>query len=210
MAKRIGIELNHVVRNINHQLLKYYCKAMHNMQDFDIDEVDENSDVLNERIKFPTKKEKSDFIYIDYPYEIFGCAGAMDRNLPRDLNSWLVDISDIEDEDYEICFYSLYEDNLSIQSTYFFLSKIGSRVRTMYFPHSEKEAVDKFDYIITANKDVVTEAKAQGKKCIMIEKPWNQERKDDAFAVYDGLESVINDKEFFNKLKDEYGKEQQQ
>ena len=47
------------------------------------------------------------------------------------------------------------ESELSIQSTYFFLSKIGARVRMMFFPQSADELYDMCDIVITANKEVV-------------------------------------------------------
>ena len=100
----IGIELNHVVRDINKQIVKYYAK-------------------------FESKHARNNFLYIDYPYEIFGCASTVEKNLSTKITSWLSDIENIEDEDIRIAFYSLDEEALTIQSTYFFLSKIGTRVR---------------------------------------------------------------------------------
>ena len=40
----IGIELNHVVRNINRQMLKYYSKDID--PSLDIEEIDDKEDVL--------------------------------------------------------------------------------------------------------------------------------------------------------------------
>ena len=92
----IAIELNHVIRNINKQLLKYYKRDYHPELDIDnIDCVKEN--VLDKYIKFNSKKERNEFIYIDYPYEIFGCAKAMDSNLPRDITNWMEEMSNRED-----------------------------------------------------------------------------------------------------------------
>ena len=59
----IGIELNHVVRNINKQILKYYQKEFD--PSLDIDELDDKKDVLEAYTKFKSKNEKNNFIYID-------------------------------------------------------------------------------------------------------------------------------------------------
>ena len=128
----IGIELNHVVRNINGQMLKYYAKDID--PSIDIEEINDKEDVLEKYLKFPSKHDKNEFIYIDYPYEIFGCVKTMEKNLPISITNWLSDISDIEDKEIKIIFYSLGEEALTIQSSYFFLSRIGTRVREVIFP----------------------------------------------------------------------------
>ena len=115
----IGVELNHVVRNVNKQLLKYYQKEFD--PSLEIDELDDKVDVISKYMKFKSKKQKYDFIYIDYPYEIFGCAGTSENKLAAKITNWLVNISNIEEEDIRIVFYSLNEDALTIQSTFFFL-----------------------------------------------------------------------------------------
>lgn len=193
----IGIELNHVIRNINKQLLKYYAKDYH--PEIDIDEIDENSDVLNNVIKFDSKYEKSNFIYVDYPYEIFGCAPTMDRNLGRDITKWQKDLENREDNDYRIVFYSLYEDELTIQSSYFFLSKIGTRVRKIFFPKDINEIFEECDAVITANKEVIN-ANNRNVKAILINKDFNTEVKENADLNYDTLEDIINDKAFIEKI----------
>ena len=107
----IGIELNHVVRNINGQMLKYYAKDID--PSIDIEEINDKEDVLEKYLKFPSKHDKNEFIYIDYPYEIFGCAKTMEKNLPTSITNWLSDISDIEDKEIKIIFYSLGEEALT-------------------------------------------------------------------------------------------------
>lgn len=193
----IGIELNHVVRNINKQLLKYYIKDYH--PELDEDEIDENSDVLNDIIKFESQYDKSNFIYINYPYEIFGCAPLMDRNLGRDITKWQHDLSDREDNEYRIVLYSLYEDELTIQSSYFFLSKIGTRVREVFFPKDINEIFDKCDIIITSNQEVINH-KDDGVKKVLINKNYNANLKTLCDLNYDTLTDIIQDTEFIDKL----------
>lgn len=193
----IGIELNHVVRNINGQMLKYYAKDID--PSIDIEEINDKEDVLEKYLKFPSKHDKNEFIYIDYPYEIFGCAKTMEKNLPTSITNWLSDISDIEDKEIKIIFYSLGEEALTIQSSYFFLSRIGTRVREVIFPTDLNEVWDKCDTVITANKSMV-ESKPQGKKVVLIKRPFNEGCETSSDLVYENLTDIINDKDFFDKL----------
>ena len=54
----IGVELNHVVRNVNRQLLRYYQKEFD--PSLDIDELDDRVDVIEKYMKFKSKKEKTE------------------------------------------------------------------------------------------------------------------------------------------------------
>lgn len=195
----IGVELNHVVRNINKQIIKYYAKEF--SLETDIDEIDDKEDVFKTFAKFNSNYEKNNFIFIDYPYEIFGCASTMEKKLAVKITNWLTDISNIEDEDIRIVFYSLNEGELTIQSTYFFLSKIGTRVRKVIFPKNIDEVWDECDVVITARDEFFEKEIPEGKKIVLINRPFNKEVKDKAFLNYDNLSEIITDEEFFNKLK---------
>ena len=194
----IGVELNHVVRNINRQLLKYYQKEFD--PSLDVDEIDDRVDVIGKYMKFRSKKEKNDFIYIDYPYEIFGCAGTSEKKLAVKITNWLVNVSNIEDEDIRIVFYSLNEEAIAIQSTFFFLSKIGARVRKVFFPKNVKEVWDECDVVITANNQMFEEEIPENKKIILINREFNEKNKDKAFLNYNNLSDVIDDNNFFNNF----------
>ena len=123
----------------------------------------------------------------------------MEKNLSTKITSWLSDIENIEDEDIRIVFYSLDEEALTIQSTYFFLSKIGTRVRKVFFPKSIQEIWEDCDLVITANKDVVEYANDNSLKAVLIKRKLNEGCK--AELSYDNLSDVIDDEEFFNKVK---------
>jgi hypothetical protein len=193
----IGVELNHVVRNINKQILKYYDKAYN--KGWDLDEMDTLDDALK-LATFPSKNEKYNFFYIDYPFELFASAETVEKWLSVKLTNWLADVEDIEDEDIRIVFYSMNEANLTIQSTYFFLSKLGARVRKMLFPRNIKEVWDECDVVITANKEFLEEEVPDGKKVVLINRPFNEDVKDKAFANYDNLSAVIEDNNFFKSI----------
>ena len=192
----IGVELNHVVRNINKQILKYYAKEFDPSMDWE--ELDDKVDVIEKYTNFKSKFEKNNFIYIDYPYEIFGCANTMEKKLAVRITNWLSDITNIEDEDIRIIFYSLDEDALTIQSTYFFLSKIGARVRKVIFPKTIDELWEECDAVITARNEFFERETPEGKKVVLINRDFNKEHKDEAFLNYD---NVIDDNNFFNKIK---------
>ena len=194
----IGVELNHVVRNVNRQLLRYYQKEFD--PSLDIDELDDRVDVIKKYMKFNSKKQQNDFIYVDYPYEIFGCANAAEQKLAAKFTNWLVNISNIEEEDIRIVFYSLNEEALTIQSTFFFLSKFGARVRKVFFPKSVKEVWDECDVVITANNQMFEEEIPEGKKVVLINREFNKENKDKAYLNYDNLTEVINDNNFFKNF----------
>ena len=195
----IGVELNHVVRNINKQIIKYHAKEY--APDVDPDDIDDREDVLKTFAKFDSKYERNNFIFIDYPYEIFGCANTMEKKLAVKITNWLTDISNIEDEDIRIIFYSMNEEAITIQSTFFFLSKIGTRVRKVIFPKSIEEVWEECDVVITARDEFFEKEIPEGKKVVLINRPFNKDCKDKAFLNYDNLSEIITDEEFFNKLK---------
>ena len=195
----IGVELNHVVSNINKQIIKYYAKEY--APDVDPDDIDDREDVLKTFAKFDSKYERNNFIFIDYPYEIFGCANTMEKKLAVKITNWLTDISNIEDQDIRIIFYSMNEEAITIQSTFFFLSKIGTRVRKVIFPKSIEEVWEECDVVITARDEFFEKEIPEGKKVVLINRPFNKDCKDKAFLNYDNLSEIITDEEFFNKLK---------
>lgn len=194
---KVAIELNGVVRNINKQILKYYVKDFD--QSIDLDEVDEKDDPYK-TVKFSSLKERNEFLYIDYPYEIYGCAKAMDKDLPRDLNNWLAELTNFEKEEIEISFFSLHEEAITIQSSYFFLSKIGTRVRKVFFPKDVSDVADYFDLIIASSEEAVKSANEKNKPIILINNLVNEECKEISNYNYDSLTDVIKDEEITNKI----------
>lgn len=202
----IAIELNHVIRNINKQLLKYYQRDYH--PELNIDDIDEKEEnVNNEYIKFKSKKEHNEFVYIDYPFEIFGCARPMDKDLPRDITAWIEEMSNREDEEFRVIYYSLGEDALTIQSSYFFLSKLGTRVREVIFPKGIDELKNKCDVIISSDSEVVKWAKENNKKSVRILTNWKTKEttsfnidENDGIVYYDSMTKIIEDKTFLDKL----------
>jgi len=195
---KIGIELNGVVRNVNKQILKYYQKDIN--PSLDLDETDEKDDVFK-YAKFESLTDKNDFIYIDYPYEIFGCAKTMSKDLPMLMNNWLSELTNYEDDYVEISFFSLDEEALTIQSSYFFLSKIGTRVRQIVFPKNVDDIKETYDVIISANKNVLDFFENNDDTYVVqISNKTNEKCKSN--KKYDSLDDVIKDEEFLKEVQE--------
>ena len=195
---RIGIELNGVVRNVNKQILKYYQKDIN--PSLDLDDVDDKDDVFK-YAKFDSLTDKNNFIYIDYPYEIFGCAKTMSKDIPMLMNNWLSELTNYEDDDVEISFFSLDEEALTIQSSYFFLSKIGTRVRQIVFPKNVDDIKETYDVIISANKNVLDFFENNdGTYVVQISNKTNE--KCESNKKYDSLDDVIKDEEFLKEVQE--------
>ena len=193
----IGVELNDVVRDIKKQMLKYFKKEFGS--DYDPDDIESSEDIFEKGyIKFNSKKDEKNFIYIDYPYELFGCAKPMEKNLPTKINQWLTDMSNIDDEEFRVIYFSMDEEALTIQSSFFFLSKIGTRVREVLFPQNIDEIKGKFDFVVSANNDIINKLGENGVKTIKIKKDWYTETKCD--FEFDSLSDVVDDENFLNKI----------
>ena len=195
---KIGIELNNIVRDLNKQIIKYYKKDIN--QSFDDKNVNYNVTNVIDNIDFKSKKAKFEYMYVDYPYEIFGCAPTPHRNLAVTFNNWLISLGNKEDDKYDVKLFSLKEEALSIQSTYYFLSKIGCRVREMFFPKDGVEMWNKCDVIITLNERII-DNKPEGKVVVLINKDDNKNLQGKVDLYYDSLFDLISDTEFINKVK---------
>ncbi len=195
---RIGIELNNVVRNVNKQILKYYQKDI--KPELDIDDIDEKDDVFK-YAKFDSLTDKNDFIYIDFPFEIFGSAKPMSKELPMLMNNWLSELTNYEEDEVEISFFSLDEEALTIQSSYFFLSKIGTRVRKIVFPKDISEIKNDYDVIISGNKRVIDYFK-DNDDVYTILIPNGTTSGCTATDEYDSLDNVIKDENLLDKLQE--------
>lgn len=195
---KIGIELNNIVRDLNKQIIKYYKKDIN--QSFDDKNVNYNVTNIIDNIDFKSKKAKFEYMYVDYPYEIFGCATTTHRNLAVTINNWLISLGNKEDDSYDVKLFSLKEEALSIQSTYYFLSKIGCRVREMFFPKDGIEMWNKCDVIITLNERII-DNKPKGKVVVLINKDDNKNLQEKVDLHYDSLFDLLSDTEFINKVK---------
>lgn len=195
---KIGIEINHVIRDINSQMLKYYMKDID--KSFDDSVIEMSTTNFIDSLGFKTKKSKENFLYVDYPYEIFGCAKTVDRHTSVQLNTWIEDMDDEGLNGSEVSLFSLKENALTIQSTYYFLSKIGCRVRNIFFPKDGSDMWNKCDVIITTDERIVRN-KPHGKKVVLILTSNNKHLIPLSDLVYPSFVDVVEDKSFFTVLK---------
>ena len=152
---KIAIDLNDVVRDFSNDFLRYYVERYNH--EFDLDEFEFWSNKLCDVFKFNSENAYYNFMYNDYAFELFGKCGVCSRNLESELNNWAEKtLKDIDtDEEIELMFVSPMEYGLSIGNTYFFLSKLGTKIREVYFPKDSQTIWDKCDVLITANPDLL-------------------------------------------------------
>lgn len=194
---KIGIELNYVIRDINSQMLKYYLKDID--KNFDDSNIEKNTTDFINQLGFKGKKAKENFLYIDYPYEIFGCANGVHRNSGVILNMWLEKLDNLGLKSSDVSIFSLKENALTIQSSYYFLSKIGCRVRNVFFPKDGKDMWDVCDVIITTNKRIVKN-KPVNKKVFLIKTKDNKKISSMCDGVYDSFNDLVLDENFIKML----------
>jgi hypothetical protein len=192
---KLAIDLNDVIRDYSRNFVKYFKKGINHA--FDEEGVEFYTNDMSILLPFSSDEQYRRFVYEDYPFELYGKCPMVDKNLGRDLNEWLE--FELPDEDIEVMFVSPMECDLTIQSTYSFLAKIGSRVREVYFPVDSATVWDKCDVLITANPRFFN-TKPGGKKIVKINKDYNKECIAD--FEYEMLTDVIHDKTFVEKIDD--------
>lgn len=195
---KICFTIDDVMRNKTKAFIKAYNKEQHT--DIDPDTFVPTSADLKDMFKFKTVKDFYKFLYDDYAFEIFGEAEQCSPMLDKKMNLWLIDIIDTFDEegkDIDFMWANTDEFNQSIGNTYFYLSRIASRVREVFFPKKPIEIWDKCDILVTANPELIAN-KPSDKMVIKIETPYNREVKSD--ITYTNLAELFNDKEFIKKI----------
>ena len=190
---KIAIDLNDVVRDYSRNFVKYYKKGIDHS--FDEEGVEFYTNEMSILLPFQSNEQYRRFVYEDYAFELFSKCPPVEKDLPRDLNSWVE--FDLLDEDIETMIVSPMECDLTIQSTYSFLAKIGSRVREVYFPIDSTTVWDKCDVLITANPRFL-DNKKEGKIAVKINKEYNVHCPSD--MEYNSLYDIIRDEKFIEKI----------
>lgn len=195
---RIAIDLNDVVRDFSNNFLRYYCEGYDHTFNPDNFEFWTN----DFKVLFPFKTDNAyyKFIYDDYAFELFGKCETCGRKLTTDLSVWMEEIQNIEtDEPIEVIFVSPNEYGQSVGYSYFFISKLGPKVREVYFPIVELDVWNKCDVLITANPTLINN-KPEGKKCVKINTEYNEES--DADFSYRDFSKFLTDINNTKKLFD--------
>jgi hypothetical protein len=193
---KLAIDLNDVIRDYSRNFVKFFKKGINH--GFDEENIEFYTNDMQMLLPFNSDEQYRRFVYEDYPFELYGKCPTVEQNLARDLNEWIE--FTLPDEDIEVMFVSPMECDLTIQSTYSFLAKIGSRVREVYFPIDSATVWDKCDVLITANPRFFN-SKQDGKKLVKVKKDYNKECIGD--LEYDSLMDIITDSEFVSKIENE-------
>ncbi len=201
---KIAIDLNDVVRDFSNNFLRYYVERYNH--EFDLDDFEFWSHNLNEVFPFNSENAYYNFIYNDYAFELFGKCGVCSRNLESELNNWTEKtLKDIDSEEkIEVMIVSPNEYGASIGSTYFFLSKLGTKIREVYLPVNSETIWDKCDVLITANPDLLL-SKPDCEHCkisIKINTEYNKESSSD--YTFSSLSKFLSDKNNTEKLLEHY------
>lgn len=193
---KICFTIDDVIRAKTVQIGKIYKRNIN--CDIDLDALDFSTNDYQEIFNFKTKGDWQKFLYSDYAYEIFGEAPVTTKGVDKEFNLWLIEMQDI-DEEFEIMLANPFEFNASIGFTCFFLSKIASRVRELYFPLDSSEIWNKCDVLVTADPKLIEE-KPEGKICVKINMPYNKDLEAD--YSFDSLSDALKENKMVRKLID--------
>ena len=194
---RIAIDLNDVVRDFSNNFVRYYIEGYDH--EFDLTDFEFWSNDMQAVFPFKSKQAYFNFVYNDFAFELYGKCGTCTKNIGAELNDWTEKtIKDLDtDEDIEVIFVSPMEYGLSIGNTYFFVSKLGTKVREVYLPNDSLTIWDRCDVLITANPKLL-EAKPEGKVSIKIKTDYNKETEAD--YAYRDLSTFITKQENLEEL----------
>lgn len=186
---KIAIDLNDVIRDFSNNFLKYYCEGYDHS--FNPDEVDFWTNDMQAVFPFQNDRSYNAFVYDNYAFELFGKCDTCGRKLPTELSMWMEEIKNIEtDEPIEVMIVSPGEYGASVGYSYFFISKLGPKIREVYFPVAALSIWDKCDVLITANP-LLIDNKPEGKKCVKIKMEYN-----------DGIETDFEYRDLIKFLSD--------
>ena len=143
---------------------------------------------LREHFAFQSDEELYDFMYRDFPMQIFGHAGSTEMSSMNDLNEFYLDIRDSHD-------LLIVSDEIgkSKPATLFFLSKFGCLLEKIkFFSNSTKKSMwDELDILLTANPDLLLNY-PKNKIIIKFETSYNKEIKSDlTISSIKELKSII-------------------
>ena len=194
---RICITLDDVLRAKTYQFGKIYKKNID--PDVELENLDMSSGDFQKIFGFKNKKEFDKFLYEDSAFEIFGEAPECSKMLGKSLNLWQLSLEDDDDitEPIELILSNTREFNQSIGFSYFFLSKLATRIRNVFFPKDHSDIWERCDILITADAKLL-ESKPDGKVAIKIVSDYNKNCPAD--YEYNSMLEFINDKEIIHKI----------
>ena len=195
---KIAIDLNDVIRDYSNNFLKYYCEGYDHT--FNPDNVEFWTNDMSAVFPFQNDRAYHRFVYDSYAFELFGKCETCGRSLTTDISIWMEEIKNIDtDEPIDVMIVSTGEYGASVGYSYFFISKLGPKVREVYFPVNQLDVWNRCDVLITANP-LLIENKPEGKKCVKIKTDYNKDV--DADFTYRDLSKFLTDIDNTKKLLD--------
>lgn len=198
---KITFTLDDVIRAKTIQFGKIYKKYIN--PNIDLSSLNFSSGDLQNIFNFKNKKEFEKFLYEDYAFEIFGEATTCDKQLDKKLNLWLLSLQNNEDIDDLMPSFALsnpYEFNNSIGYSYFFVSKIATRIREVFFPSNSNDIWVKSNVVVTADQRLLSGENVLSKGCIVVKIETDYNKQYEADLTYSSLLELLEDEEFFNKI----------
>ena len=195
---KISIDVNGVLRDTLGKVEQIYQKFF--IEDYVKEEHEEefeysmslpvtSMDLIN-HFTFPTKEDLFDFLYVDFPMNIFGHAGSSENSTFHTLNDIYLELRDNHD-------LNIISDEIgkSKPATLFFLSKYGCQIETVKFYSTVTEdwVWENSDIIVTSNPKLL-EKKVEGKVLVKYETTYNTE----SYSDY----TIKNLEEFKNLYKE--------
>ena len=198
---RLTFTLDDVLRNKTVQIGKIYKKYID--PDIDLESLDFSTNNYEKIFNFESRKEYEKFLYEDFVFEIFAEATACEKTLDKKLNLWLIEQENNEDlqDELKIAFSNPMEFNASIGYTYFFLSKMATRIREVFLPSDSSEIWKRSDVLVTADPKLI-QSKPEGKTVIKIENDYNRNLTAD--YTFNSLADFLQDKEILITLTGKY------
>ena len=222
---KIGIDID-TIRDVNSQAVKYYKRDI-NPQFVMKDGVFPKDINIDKDLDFKTKKEKIDFFNVDYSYEIYGMASLFSRNLSVNLNKWINDIRgeyisfseekkslfsklfkkkkkcNFDVERIDVSLFGIMASEPIIGFTYFFLSKIASRCREVFFPIDSDDVFKRCNVVVTSDPKMIRKS-GDDTFLIVIKRKYNERLCKKADIVYDDIDDMFKDEKLIEKIKNSY------
>lgn len=195
---KIGITIDHVFRNIYGRIIDLYKKHYIEIPKLEAEdsETEFTAPVLNlpitsnnllEHIPFENTDELNDFIFSEFPLEIFGYSKEIEQGSMLMFNEWLSSLPD----NIEVILFS-NEVSRTKPATLFFLSKIGFEGNNIKFIDDTIDIWEICDILITSSEPHFLKPKE--KKLIIIEREHNKQLTGDIKfqSIFDFFEKDIN------------------
>ena len=169
----IGITIDEVLRDFIGQFATMYDRYIDEfyLEDSPVTNFNQLDDVF----KFKSIDELNYFLYVEHSLEIFGTAKPSYPDVMVHFNEFLTDI--VDEEEHEIIVLSKELEN-SIQSTLFFLSKLGCKTTNIRFVKKYEDMWKFADIIVSANPDTL-KSKPSEKISIKVESTYNKDVESD-------------------------------